>query len=399
MRRLPVFLLLDVSESMVGAPLAQMEQGVADLIGSLRTDPHALDTVWVSVLAFAGKAEVLVPLTELAAFYPPRLPLGAGTRLGEGLDCLMMELDRHAAPRAPGMKADWKPIVFLLTDGRPTDAAGVMVERFVKDYSKRAEVVAVALGQDADMRLLAKLTPNAWVFDADASDPQAFARFVRWISLSVQVHQQSQRVAGIGETDRPLGLPDWNRLAGVGVGVSGTETGRGSRLSLAKDTDLAGIATPGHGKRVNEVSSATAPPPAVILAGRCATTRRPYLMRYDRAADSQFAWGMKDFQTSGGGGAYTVAGCYPVAESYFAWSEPEDNDGAGPSGRVSTADLHGAPGCPHCGAGSAFAQCGRCRHLMCVARMGEFTCPWCGNKGVFSREGGGGEFDVTAGRG
>ena len=43
MRRLPVFLLLDVSESMVGDNLRQLQQGLDILVRDLRTDPHALD--------------------------------------------------------------------------------------------------------------------------------------------------------------------------------------------------------------------------------------------------------------------------------------------------------------------------------------------------------------------
>src|SRR6188508_3777606 len=82
MRRLPIFFLLDVSESMVGDNHRQMQQGLERLVKALRTDPHALETVHLSVIAFAGQTRTLTPLTELAMFYPPRLPIGAGTSLG-----------------------------------------------------------------------------------------------------------------------------------------------------------------------------------------------------------------------------------------------------------------------------------------------------------------------------
>ena len=70
MRRLPIYFLLDVSESMVGEPIEQMQNGIRTIIQELRTDPYALETVFVSVIVFAGKACTLIPLTELFKFSP-----------------------------------------------------------------------------------------------------------------------------------------------------------------------------------------------------------------------------------------------------------------------------------------------------------------------------------------
>ena len=59
MRRLPIYFLIDVSESMVGEPITQVEKGMRNIIQELRTDPYALETVFVSVIVFAGKAKIL----------------------------------------------------------------------------------------------------------------------------------------------------------------------------------------------------------------------------------------------------------------------------------------------------------------------------------------------------
>lgn len=65
MRRLPIYFLVDVSESMIGTPIEEVQNGMRTIIQNLRVDPYALETVFVSILAFAGKATVLSPLTEL----------------------------------------------------------------------------------------------------------------------------------------------------------------------------------------------------------------------------------------------------------------------------------------------------------------------------------------------
>lgn len=121
MRRLPVYFLVDVSESMVGEPIQQVENGMRQIVQELRTDPYALETAFISVIAFAGKAKSLSPLTELYKFYPPTFPIGGGTSLGAALDFLMDDIDRNVVKTTEERKGDWKPIYsFLLTEHRPT---------------------------------------------------------------------------------------------------------------------------------------------------------------------------------------------------------------------------------------------------------------------------------------
>ncbi|MBY0444218.1 MAG: VWA domain-containing protein, partial [Burkholderiales bacterium] len=128
MRRLPVFFVLDCSESMVGDSLQKMEDGLQAIVRALRTDPHALETVYISVIAFAGVAKTIAPLVELVSFYPPKLPLGGGTSLGVALETLMAELDSVVVKTTPDRKGDWKPIVYLFTDGRPTDNPNAAID-------------------------------------------------------------------------------------------------------------------------------------------------------------------------------------------------------------------------------------------------------------------------------
>ncbi len=121
MRRLPIYFLIDISESMVGEPIQQVEEGLATIIQALKTDPNAIETVWVSIIVFAGRPKTLVPLQEIISFYPPKFPIGSGTSLSKGLGHLMFELRKNIVKTTQEVKGDWKPIVFLFTDGVPTD--------------------------------------------------------------------------------------------------------------------------------------------------------------------------------------------------------------------------------------------------------------------------------------
>ena len=147
MRRLPVYFVIDISESMVGEPIKQVEEGMRSIIQTLRTDPYALETVFVSVIAFAGKAQSIIPLTELYKFYPPEFPIGDGTSLGDALKFLMADIDKSVVKTTMEAKGDWKPLVFLFTDGVPTDSPEEAIKAWTAKYGRSCNMKYVSGGK------------------------------------------------------------------------------------------------------------------------------------------------------------------------------------------------------------------------------------------------------------
>jgi len=326
MRRLPVYFLLDCSESMVGEKLKKMEDGLAAIIRTLRTDPHALETVHVSVIAFAGIAKTIAPMIEVVSFYPPKLPLGGGTSLGAGLEALMESIDRNVVKTTADQKGDWKPIVYLFTDGHPTDNPAQAVSKWNQSYSKKTNLIAIGLGKMVDLSVLRKLTENVLIFE-DSKDGD-FKKFINWITASVVAHSKS-----VGEGK------DLNGLLALDESV----------MTVVKDVTFTG-------------SDET----CVTLVGRCRKSRRPYIIKYEKENQS-LSTGSLNFDIS----RFDIAGCYPLDEDYFTWTGAHASDL-----KVNTSDLTGSPGCPHCGAMTAFAVCG-CGKLMCIDGPDKVICPWC----------------------
>ena len=350
MRRLPIFFLLDVSESMIGDNLRQLQQGLAQLVARLRSDPHALETVYLSAIAFAGKARTLTPLTELAGFYPPRLPVGSGTSLGAALDHLMNDIERTVRKSTLEQKGDWKPVVYLMTDGKPTDDAAAAIARWKRDYASRVTLVAIGIGAHVSLSALQQLTPHVLQLDAKGDDD--FKRFVDWVTMSIAAQSRS---------------------------VSASEP---AGVSLAKldDSIL---------KSVGELEQAAAlDEDFVILTGRCQNTRLPYLIRYERArrklARPGFSLNLDQ---------YLLTGVFPVENDFYELSDQRVM-----TRTVNSDALAGSPGCPHCGNPIGFALCS-CGQVMCLRGPGEATCPSCEMAGHFGMSTDGEGFDVTRSRG
>lgn len=345
MRRLPIFFVLDCSESMIGENQKKMNDGLQLIVNDVKKDPHALETAWISVIAFAGVAKTIVPLVESASFYPPRLPIGGGTSLSSALRELTRQIDTEVRKTTAESKGDWKPVAYLLTDGRPTDDVTSEIKRWKEQYSRKVNLIAIGLGPSADLNVLRQLTENVFLFtDTREGD---FIQFIKWITASVSAHSRS-----VGEEAPPL--------------INANDY----IVRLAKD-DVT------HAYDEN----------CVALSGRCSRSRRPYLIKYERTAINLSTLDFKLNINS-----FNLAGCFPIDEDYFAWS-----DESASSLQVNTSELNGVPGCPHCGNASAFALC-TCGKLLCINGPDDVICPWCDKALSFNNDDHS-DFDVNRGRG
>lgn len=189
-RRMPVYLLLDVSGSMSGAPIMAVEQGVQLLHNELMGQPQAVEMVHLSVITFASSASQVIPLTQITNFTPPALSASGGTSLGGALRELAHALDREIIPNSPAKKGDYKPLVFLLTDGEPTDSWEPELNALNSRREKRAgSIIALGCGDAVNTGVLRQITSNVLLM-TDVT-PDNLRAFFKWVSASVTTASKS----------------------------------------------------------------------------------------------------------------------------------------------------------------------------------------------------------------
>jgi uncharacterized protein YegL len=127
--RVACVLLLDISGSMQGPPIAELNAGLATYKDALAADALAAKRVEVAIVTFGGQVQTVCDFTTAEGFQPPTLTAGGDTPMGaairQGVD---MVRARKGVYKAHGISY-FRPWVFLITDGGPTDEWHSAAER------------------------------------------------------------------------------------------------------------------------------------------------------------------------------------------------------------------------------------------------------------------------------
>lgn len=183
--RVPVALCLDISSSMKGEPIDELNAGVGQYLTEIYNDDMTRNSAETAIVTFADEAECLLDFNTVDQLALTPLEADGMTDMGEGLTLALDLLDKRKQQYKTVGVEYYQPILVVMSDGEPNGNPKVLKQATSRIQQMIAErkltVIAVGIGENADMKMLNQLTRR----DAVRMNGLYFREFFAWLSRSV----------------------------------------------------------------------------------------------------------------------------------------------------------------------------------------------------------------------
>jgi uncharacterized protein YegL len=184
--RCPCILLLDRSGSMAGAPIDALNAGLAEFRSELLSDSLAAKRVETMVISF-GPVTMDTSFHTAHNFVPPALTAGGDTPMGAAINLALDALEsRKSEYRVAGI-GHFRPWIFLITDGAPTDSWQAAAQRIKEGEASRKFAFFTVAVNNADMNVLRQISVRTPISLSGLKFRELFV----WLSGSLSSVSQS----------------------------------------------------------------------------------------------------------------------------------------------------------------------------------------------------------------
>lgn len=217
-QRCPCVLLLDTSGSMSRAPdgggtsaIAQLSDGLDVFKQAIAADSVAAKRVELAVVAFADDVDILQDFNPVEYFRPPELVAAGRTAMGRAIRCALELIERRKETYKANGVSYYRPWVFLITDGEPTDLGWEEAVTAIHQAEDQRKLLFFVVGvEPARMEVLARVAHPERGPIKLKDQRNSFSELFKWLSSSMSAVSRSAEKGGQITMPSPAG---WGEIA------------------------------------------------------------------------------------------------------------------------------------------------------------------------------------------
>ena len=178
-------MVLDVSGSMLGKPIIELNQGLSDFYEEIQADSTAANRLEISIITFGSSVKCLVEPSLVHNFIMPKLVPTGSTKMVDGVKEGIAKLEARKQWYKDTGQPYYRPWIILITDGEPDvdqDIIGLSSEIKASVRDKKFNFFAIGV-KGANMETLQQISSEG--MPAAKLDGLKFSAFFKWLSASM----------------------------------------------------------------------------------------------------------------------------------------------------------------------------------------------------------------------
>lgn len=186
---LPVVLLLDVSTSMSGDKINQLNAAVKEMVSDFAAAEKNEIEILVSIITFGAEVLLHTPYISAKDIEWQDLQVSGATPMGTAFSMAkaMIE-DKEITPSRA-----YRPTIVLVSDGEPNDTWEQPLRALVNEgRSQKCDRMAMAIGSDASNSVLNQFISGTENKVFTAQDTSQIQEFFKFVTMSVTTRTNSQ---------------------------------------------------------------------------------------------------------------------------------------------------------------------------------------------------------------
>lgn len=191
--RVPVVLCLDISYSMSGEKIQELNRGVKEFFNAVKNDEVAKYAVELCIVTFNSSAQKVLDFAgierQMDKLNTINLVASGNTAMGAAVNMALDLLEKRKQEYKDKGVEYWQPWLVLMTDGQPTDVITSAAQRAVDLINdKKLTIFPIGIGDSANMEHLKKFSPKREPLRLKGL---MITEFFDWLGKSVKTTSQS----------------------------------------------------------------------------------------------------------------------------------------------------------------------------------------------------------------